>query len=66
MYMYSLNKMFSSGLTILPARAKDHLTKTLTKYKKASFELFGQGCPRDLQSITDYCYFPWMPSMGGR
>lgn len=57
-YMYSLNEIFPSRLSILSPRAKDHLTKASTPGIGSPLLIVGQDFLRDSQNITGYCYCP--------
>lgn len=54
MYKYSLSEIFSSELTMLPARVKGHPTNPSNQVQGALFGVVGQRCPRDPQSIMNY------------
>ena len=53
--MYSLNRIFSSGLGMFPSRILDYLTKPQHQAREAPFRAFSQGCSRDSKNIIDSC-----------
>lgn len=60
-----IKEVHSSGLTMLPPRARDHITKSPTSGIRSPLFSFGQGCTKDSQNVTSYWYssqlFPPQP-----
>lgn len=58
-YIYSFNKLFSSGLATAPAKSQTPLNKSPNiRQKKPSFELFARAFQESQNTVDCYCAPP--------